>query len=255
MTDINLDDDGSLAQPHHDAQNTIRLAKRVATLAACSRLDAERYIVAGWVSVDGDVVESPQHRVTHHSAVAINPAAKLAPIEHVTILTHQAVNALDAKLSITLANHAAEDTSDIHPLKHHFSHHTLALPLQPGASGLIILSQDQRILRKLIEDAARVEQEYIVDVAGREAMPAHGMKQLNFALRIDGRTLPEAKVSWQNETKLRIAAKDLQEGQIAYMCEMVGLELIAMKRIRVGSISMGKLALGQWRYLPPGQKF
>jgi 23S rRNA pseudouridine2604 synthase len=236
-----------------DESSTERLSKHVAQLRDCSRQEAERYITGGWVTVDGVVIDSPQHRVSDSNLVAINNAVKLAPMEQVTILTH--LSATEDALTITLANHATDDASDIHPLKQHFAHLTSALPLQPGASGLYILSQDARILRKLTEDVARVEQEYIVDVAGRETMPAHGMKQLNFALKIDGRTLPEAKVSWQNETKLRIAAKDLQQGQIAYMCEMVGLELIAMKRIRVGSISMGKLALGQWRYLPPGQKF
>ncbi len=249
MTDSQHD----TAEDTDSSESTERLAKYIAQLRACSRLDAERYIIGGWVTVDGVVIDSPQYRVNASNNIVLDPSAKLVPMEQVTILTHRI--ATDESSVITLANHATDDVSDIRPLKQHFSHLSTALPLQPGASGLYILSQDARILRKLNEDAARVEQEYIVDVAGRDQMPEHGMKQLNFALRIDGRTLPEAKVSWQNETKLRIAAKDLQEGQIAYMCEMVGLELLAMKRIRVGSISMGKMLAGQWRYLPPGQKF
>jgi len=237
------------------SESTERLSKRVAQICACSRLEAERYIIGGWVTVDGVVIESPQHRVASSNIVSIDSKATLAAMTPITILANMNADDELPVPAITRSNHAADDVSDIRLEKQHFEHLNTTLPLQLGAGGLYILSQDARILRKLTEDTARIEQEYIVDVLGRETMPAHGMKQLNFALRIDGRTLPEAKVSWQNETKLRIAAKDLQEGQIAYMCEMVGLQLTAMKRIRVGSISMGKLATGQWRYLPLGQKF
>ena len=41
-----------------------RLSKRVAELARCSRADADLYIEGGWVSVDGKVIEAPQHMVT-----------------------------------------------------------------------------------------------------------------------------------------------------------------------------------------------
>ena len=42
----------------------VRLAQRVAEIAGCSRSEAEDYIRNGWVCVDGNVVETPQMRVT-----------------------------------------------------------------------------------------------------------------------------------------------------------------------------------------------
>ena len=41
----------------------VRLAKRVAALAQCSRREAEMYIEGGWVRVDGVTVEEPQFKV------------------------------------------------------------------------------------------------------------------------------------------------------------------------------------------------
>lgn len=67
--------------------------------------------------------------------------------------------------------------------------------------------------------------------------------------------LAPIKVSWQNETRLRFALKGAQPGQIAHMCTSVGLQVLAMKRIRIGRMSMAKLQPGLWRYLMAHERF
>ena len=67
--------------------------------------------------------------------------------------------------------------------------------------------------------------------------------------------LPPAKVSWQSEARLRFALKGEVPGQIAYMCESVGLKIEAMKRLRIGRLALGPLQPGQWRYLMPFERF
>jgi 23S rRNA pseudouridine2604 synthase len=54
---------------------------------------------------------------------------------------------------------------------------------------------------------------------------------------------------------LRFAVKNPQPGQIEHQCEGVGLEVRAIKRLRIGGVSMSKLLPGQWRYLAPGERF
>ena len=54
---------------------------------------------------------------------------------------------------------------------------------------------------------------------------------------------------------LRFALKGERPGQIAYLCECVGLQVEAMKRIRIGRVAMSSLPVGQWRYLLPHEKF
>jgi 23S rRNA pseudouridine2604 synthase len=39
------------------------------------------------------------------------------------------------------------------------------------------------------------------------------------------------------------------------MCAQVGLQVVAMRRLRIGRIPLGKLPVGEWRYLPAGEKF
>ena len=42
---------------------------------------------------------------------------------------------------------------------------------------------------------------------------------------------------------------------IEWLCAQVGLQLVALKRIRIGRVPMAALPAGQWRYLPAGERF
>lgn len=233
----------------------VRLAKHLAQQLDCSRREAELYIEGGWVSVDGQVVEQPQFRVANQT-VLLHPDASLKQAEPVTLLWHKPAGQ-DAGLVnlplLTADTHAADDASGIALLQRHFVRQTAVTPLDINASGLVVFTQDERIARKLVQDAALIEHEIIVEISGEIA--PNGLKLLNHGLRLNGRDLPPIKVSWQNETRLRFAIKAAQPNQIAQMCARVGLTVIGQKRIRIGRIAMGKLAVGQWRYLPEGERF
>jgi len=251
--------------------DAVRLSKRLAQLASCSRREAELYIAGGWVMVDGKVVEEPQFMVSEQK-VELHPDAALIPVEPVTILFHypspqsspasgrggerEERSSIPADLIrqlICADTRAADDHSGIRLLKQHFFRLTQYLPLQLQASGLTVFTQDYRVTRKLSDEAATIEQEYIVEVAGE--LVADGLKLLNHGLSFNGKPLPPAKVSWQNETHLRFALKGARPGQVAHMCKSVGLQVLAMKRIRIGRVSMSKQPLAQWRYLMPHEKF
>ena len=229
----------------------IRLAKRLIELLACSRREAELYIAGGWVMVDGQVVEEPQFMVSQQE-VTLHPEATLTPLEPVTILFHQTPGT-NAETQISADTRTVDDASGIHLLKQHLVRLTPCTPLEPNASGLLVFTQDWRVVRKLIDDAAKIEQEYVVEVVGE--LSPEDLKRLNHGLSFNGRALAPIKVSWQNETRLRFALKGVQAGQIAHMCEKVGLQVIGMKRIRLGRVSMAKLPPGQWRYLMPHERF
>lgn len=228
----------------------VRLAKRLAELVSCSRREAELYIAGGWVMVDGLVVEEPQFMVSEQQ-VELHPDANLTPVEPVTILLHQPPDG--TQQPIVTDTHWPDDASGIHLLKQHFLHLTQCTPLERNAAGLLVFTQDWRVARKLTDDAATVEQEYVVEVAGE--LSPEGLKLLNHGLKFNGKPLPPIKVSWQNETRLRFALKGVQPGSIAHMCQSVGLQVLGMKRIRIGGVSMSKLPPGSWRYLMPHERF
>jgi 23S rRNA pseudouridine2604 synthase len=206
--------------------------------------------------VDGQVVEEPQFMVSHQK-VQLHPDASLIPLGPVTIMFHQPVdadmNANSLQQLIRADARAPDDRSGIHMLKQHFARLTQCSLLEKNASGLVVFTQDYRVTRKLTDDVATIEQEYVVEVAGE--LPPDELKRLNHGLSFNGKALPPVKVSWQNETRLRFALKGVQPGQIAHMCKCVGLQILAMKRIRIGRVSMAKLQPGQWRYLMPFERF
>ena len=247
----------------------VRLAKRLADMLACSRREAEQYIEGGWVSVDGVVVEEPQFRV-QDQPIVLSPDATLLALAPITLLLHKPADyeARDAASAssdpavktaaglLAVANRSTADRSGIRPLKKHFSALELATPLATAASGLVVFTQDWRVLRKLREDARVLEHEVIVEVSG-DIKPG-GLERLNridHGFTFEGALLPPAKVSWQSEARLRFALKGEVRGQIAYMCESVGLTVTVMKRLRVGRVPLSQLPPGQWRYLLPHERF
>ena len=234
-----------------------RLAKRVVALTQCSRREAEQYIEGGWVRVDGAVVEKPQFMIDTQ-VIEIDPAATLAPLEAITlVLNKPAGYAADAgenpaNALITPATHAADDASGVRPLQHHLTRLTPLLPLPTQASGLLIFSQDWRVIRRLSTGGEQIEQEFVVEVDG--TLAAGDLALLNHGLEINHYALPPIKVSWQSDHRLRFAFKRLQSAQIEPMCEAVGLRVLSMKRLRIGRIPLARLASGQWRYLRPDDR-
>jgi 23S rRNA pseudouridine2604 synthase len=236
----------------------VRLAKRVSELVPCSRIEAEQYVEGGWVSVDGQVVEEPQHMVSTE-AIGIDPLARLEATEPATVLLHKPVgfNAISgcnpAAALVTPGTRWADDPSGVRLLKRHFNRLTPLVPLDEDASGLMVLSQDGRVWRRLTEDADQIEQEFIVETSGEIA--PYGLRRLNHGLRYRGGELLPCKVSWQNEIRLRFAIKGAQSGQLRDMCAQVGLDVVSIRRIRIGRIPLAKMPVGEWRYLPVGERF
>jgi 23S rRNA pseudouridine2604 synthase len=231
----------------------IRLAKRVAETVPCSRGEAERYIAGGWVTVDGVVVEDPATRVTAAQAVVLLPGAEPVEPAPVTILLHKpaGVDAAGALALIVPETLAASPNARF--LRRHLARLTVVTPLEPEASGLLVLSQDWRVTRKLVEDGARVEQEYVAEVTG--AILEDGLARLNASMRVKGRATVPLKASWQSEARLRLAGKDVRPGQVEAMCAEVGLTVKSLRRLRIGRVALGQLPVGRWRYLPETERF
>ncbi|MDY0206744.1 MAG: RNA pseudouridine synthase [Pseudomonas sp.] len=236
--------------------DSVRLSKHLIDLIGCSRREAQLYIEGGWVLVNGSIIDEPQFQITDQ-LVELRPQAVAEPLPAITLLLNQPLmpNAtFEQQLDLlSPETHWAEDPSRILQLKGHFARLNSELPLQDNATGLQVFTQDWRTLRKLTDDRTRLEQEYVVQVTGE--ISAQQLKRLAHAQMINGVGLPGCKASQQNEEHIRMVLKDPSEGVIERLCASINLQVVAMKRIRIGAMSMGKLPLGQWRYCTATQKF
>jgi len=233
---------------------TTRLSKRLITQLGCSRREAELYIGGGWVTVDGQVVDEPQFQVDQQ-VVALLPGAKAEAQEPVTLLLHQEAgqDADSGRLSMTAASLSPAHGEGRRVLRNHFARLNCLAELQAGASGLQVYTQDWRTERKITSDLRKLEQEYVVEVSGE--IINHGLERLNRGFNWKGHELPPVKASWQNETRLRLVLKNPAPGLIELLCRSVGLQVVGMRRIRLGGVAMSKLPAGQWRYLASQEKF
>jgi 23S rRNA pseudouridine2604 synthase len=235
--------------------DAIRLAKRLAQELGCSRRQAEQYIEGGWVSVDGVPVEEPAARVAPEQRVLLDPAASAEDVPPASMLLYKP-EGVDLALADSLAgllapqNRAAADTSGMRSLRKHFRQLQLLAALPPEASGLVVLSQDRRIVRRLTEEERRIEQEILVDFE-HEISPALLEKIQSEAAK---RRVP-AKISRQSERRLRFAVKGGIVSMIAEICAAVGLPVSRLVRLRIGRVGLAGLTVGQWRYLRDDEWF
>lgn len=227
-----------------------RLSKRLMHLLGCSRREADLYIEGGWVTVSGEVVEQPQFKVVDQE-VCLLPEANLTAAGPVTLLLHalpdQAVAAPEANARWE------KDEMPIKVLHKHFVKLQPCLALPAGVGGLQVLSQNGGLIHKMTEIASKLEQELVVEVQG--SLTAEQLASLNQVSHHQGKALPRCRVSWQSDNRLRFAVKNPQPKQIATMCEAVGLQVMSLKRIRIGAIPLAKMPPGQWRYLATDAHF
>ncbi|MDO5073413.1 RNA-binding protein [Neisseria animaloris] len=239
----------------------MRLSKRMAQLGLCSRREADSYIEQGWVKVNGRTAVLGQ-KVLLADRIDLNKQAHEKQAQRVTILLNKPVGYVSAQAEkgyksaaelITPENHWEGDTSRIEFSEKHRFGLAPAGRLDIDSVGLLVLTQDGRIAKQLIGENSNSEKEYLVRVKG--ALNEEGLRLLNHGLSLDGEKLKPAKVEWQNEDQLRFILKQGKKRQIRRMCELVGLRVVGLKRIRIGKVKLGHLPPGKWRYLRSDEKF
>jgi len=243
------------------ADDLPRLSKRMGELGLCSRREAEQWIVAGWVKVDGQVVDALGTRVRREARIEVDPRARAQQAELVTVILNKPIGYVSgqaedgyepATVLIRPENRWRDDASGRRFEPRHLVGLAPAGRLDIDSTGLMVYTQDGRIAKHLI-GGNEVEKEYLVRVQGE--LSAEGMARLRHGMTLDGVRLKPAQVAWQNEDQLRFRLREGRKRQIRRMCEIVGLKVTGLKRIRTGRVLLGALPVGQWRYLGVDEAF
>ena len=232
----------------------IRLSKRVADILKCSRSEAEQVIVGGWVKVNEVVVDEPAHRVSHEN-IEIHSTAQRGKLPLLTVILHKTAGQSclskshhDIWKNLTPELRSKQDRSGISLTPRLQKFLQCAAALEDAASGLVVLSEDPSMLRKLQDERTPCEHEMLVEVQGSVSPDQ---------LRDMCPTGLKTSISSENpeKTGLRMAFKGYQPGYAAGVIENTGLRLMGLKRVRMGRVLMAPLAPGQWRALMPYERF
>ncbi|AMR78765.1 pseudouridine synthase [Cupriavidus nantongensis] len=258
----------------HD-DGLVRLSKRMSELGLCSRREADEWIPRGWVLVDGKPVTELGSRIRPDAEIEILQEARSEQGERVTVLLNKPVGYVSGQAEDGYEPAAAlftpENQWEGDPTRKRFApwqrkNLAPAGRLDIDSTGLLVLTQDGRVARALIGEDSTVEKEYLVRVVWHSPhgpvernisaeFPADDLELLRHGLSLDGVPLKPAKVSWQNEEQLRFVLREGRKRQIRRMCEQVGLQVVGLKRVRMGRVVLGDLPPGKWRFLGQFEKF
>ncbi len=234
----------------------------MAAQGLCSRREADTYIERGWVFVDGERVSELGTRIFPQQKITLTRAAASEQTARVTILLNKPIGYVSgqpepgykpAAALIAPDSQWAEDRAALAFQRAHLKGLAPAGRLDIDSTGLLVLTQDGRIARQLIGQDSGMEKEYLVRVQGK--LPAQGLALLNHGLSLDGEPLKPARVTWLNRDQLRFILTQGKKRQIRRMCELVGLGVVGLKRVRIGRVALGDLPIGQWRYLCADERF
>jgi 23S rRNA pseudouridine2604 synthase len=240
----------------------VRVSKLMSEQGICSRREADSYIERGWVLVDGVPVTELGTRAFPNQRITLTQAAQSQQQASVTVLLNKPIGFVSGQAeqgyrpAITLITAQSHFKGDRSPLRFSPAHLKGLAPagrLDIDSTGLLVLTQDGRIAKQLIGENSGLDKEYLVRVEGR--LPAEGLAKLNFGLSLDGVPLKRAEVKWQNDDQLRFVLREGKKRQIRRMCELVGLKVTGLKRVRIGKVLLGDLPQGQWRYLRSDEHF
>lgn len=127
--------------------------------------------------------------------------------------------------------------------------------LDMDSEGLLLLTNDGDLTNKLTHPKHRIPKIYHVKVIG--AITSDEIKALSRPMMIDDYEIQPVQVDivkrHDESTVLRMTLYEGRNRQIRKMCETVGLEILNLKRIAVGKITLGDLHPGKWKRLTQSQ--
>lgn len=229
-----------------------RVNRWLAQSGVCSRREAEGLIAEGLVSIDGETVTDVGRKIEPGQTLTLADRARAQLGAALTVMIHKPVGIVSAQPEhgqtpavrlLTRGRLHGEGPSA--PARD--ARLAPVGRLDMDSRGLLILSEDGVVAKAVIGPASDLEKEYLVEVAGE--ITDRKISLLRHGLQLDGRQLRPAKVNMIGKQKLRFILKEGRNRQIRRMCELVGLEVVDLFRVRVGKVTLGDLPEGMWRPL------
>lgn len=123
--------------------------------------------------------------------------------------------------------------------------------LDLNSQGLILMTNDGELTNKLTHPRHEIPKIYEVEVVGK--VTTEQLNTLNSSMTVDGYVLLPVKTEFLSKddrfTTLRMTLYEGRNRQIRKMCDQVGLKVAKLTRVAIGSIKLGDLQIGKWRYL------
>lgn len=231
-----------------------RVNRWLAQSGVCSRREAEGLIAQGLISIDGERVGDAGRKILPGQTLTLAEGAAgpgftavlNKPVGYVSSQPEAgqtpAVRLLTRSGQWKGTDPAPDGKLSLAPLGR----------LDQDSHGLLVLSEDGVLAKALIGPESALDKEYLVRVSG--PVDEASLALLRHGLSLDGRRLKPAKVTLVEPQRLRFVLMEGRNRQIRRMCDLVGLNVTDLYRIRIGPLKLGDLPEGKWRSLGSGER-
>ncbi|AEX86126.1 RNA-binding protein S4 [Marinitoga sp. 1135] len=215
-----------------------RLDKFLANAKVGTRSEVKKIIKAGVVKVNGKTIKKPEFKVSENDEITVNNK-KIIPHKNIYIIINKPKGYLSAtydkkdKYVLQLINH---------PYKNELK---IAGRLDKDAHGLLILTNDGEYIHKIISPKKDIYKTYEVIVKGE--ITEEKLEKLKKGIKLKDFTTKPAIIEKVENQKITIKISEGKFHQVKRMMKAVGLEVIDLKRIAIGNITLPEnLNDGEW---------
>lgn len=221
-----------------------RLQKLLSAAGVCSRRTAESYITAGRVSVNGAPAELGQRADPDRDDIRVDGRPLSPKAEPVYLMLNKprgyVTTLSDERGRPTVADLTADCGARVWPVGR----------LDLDSEGLLVMTNDGDLTRRLLHPSGEVEKTYHVTVRG----PVAGAAERLSAIRdLEGEPIRPAGVVVLRRAggtaELAVTIHEGKNRQIRRMCAACGLTVRRLRRVREHTLELGELPPGRWRYL------
>jgi len=222
-----------------------RLQKLIAAAGLASRREAERWIIAGRVTVNGVTAALGDSADPSDDRIAVDSRPLLMVEQKYYVLLNKPsgyVTTMNDPEGRPVVTDLVKDIpTRIHPVGR----------LDLTTEGLLLLTNDGELTHRLAHPRHEVEKVYLVRVRGALSIVAR--RQLEEGVLLDDGLTAPARVekvrASGSHTWLEITIREGRNRQVRRMCEAVGLPVSRLKRIRLAFLELGSLPAGKYRSL------
>lgn len=222
---------------------TMRLGRFLAHGGVASRRASVELVKAGRVSVDGEVVTDPAIEVAAGARVEVDGRA-VEPEPREVWALNKPVDVVSTAREPGRRRAVTELVASerrLYPVGR----------LDADSTGLILLTNDGDLANRLTHPRYEVPKAYVVELARRPTDDE--LERLRTGVELaDGPTAP-AEVTRSGERTIEVTIHEGRKRQLRRMAETVGNEVVALTRVRIGSLELGDLASGKARPLSEGE--
>jgi 23S rRNA pseudouridine2605 synthase len=217
----------------------MRLAKYLAHAGVASRRKSEEIIAAGRVRVAGKVITDPAFGVEGGEEVRVDGHQVEPEGREVWMLNKplDVISTADEPGKRIAVVDLVDSNARLYPVGR----------LDADSTGLILLSNDGELANRLTHPRFEVEKTYRVKL--KKPVTPEAIDQLQRGVRLDDGMTAPATVKKLGEAELDVTIHEGRNRQVRRMAEAIGNEVVALQRISLGSLKLGRLGIGKFRLL------